>query len=150
MEHSWKVYVIECNTAKHFYVGITRMGEKRIMQHKLKQGSQFTRVHGVKRFMFLPECYSADLEVKNAERKTVIQLSEMDSTFEICGAGWTRTDHLPKSGYRGVECISGGRYRGRARTENGIRLKGPKRQTALEAHLDYLAYCKGLQHELVP
>ena len=50
----FRVYVVECETPGHFYVGsTTRLPYVREMEHREGWGSQWTRKHGFKRMLFM-------------------------------------------------------------------------------------------------
>lgn len=42
------VYVLECQTPNHFYIGQTNDVERRVGEHRTGLGAQFTIIHGVK------------------------------------------------------------------------------------------------------
>jgi hypothetical protein len=62
----FRVYVIECKTPGHFYVGATsRLPYIREREHKEKWGSKWTTLHGFKRTVFtriVPQICCAELE----------------------------------------------------------------------------------------
>lgn len=85
----WIVYIIACEQAGCFYIGITSQYEHRMGQHKLGQGAAF-----VKRFGFL---WSAILETA-PDKSTAMKLESYwvdllsRSSCTVAGAGKTRSD----------------------------------------------------------
>ena len=47
----WGVYIIECETPDHIYVGMSNNISRRLAQHRAGKGSKFTREHGVKKLL---------------------------------------------------------------------------------------------------
>lgn len=52
-EQMWFLYLIECKTPNHYYVGITSQLITREERHRSCRGAQFTQVHGVRTFEVL-------------------------------------------------------------------------------------------------
>lgn len=80
------VYVIECQTPNHFYVGATSHYDDRIKRHGLGRGARWTQIHGFKKVikkMEVPTMYLAKIfESKEVDRR--IALGE-----EVRGASYT-------------------------------------------------------------
>ena len=73
----YAVYVIECNTPKHVYVGITRNIARRLYQHRAAQGSEFTKKHGVHSVLRIQFVYN--------ERAALKLEDEWTSTYKAFG-----------------------------------------------------------------
>jgi len=80
---TYTVYLIECKTPNHFYVGITGCLGHRMEQHKGKEGSVWTKKHGVKCWQVIARGLAKD-EALSVERKVYLIMKEMG--FEVRGA----------------------------------------------------------------
>jgi predicted GIY-YIG superfamily endonuclease len=45
------VYVIECRTSDHYYIGLTRHFDERIRMHMCGTAARFTATHGFKKLV---------------------------------------------------------------------------------------------------
>lgn len=85
----WFLYLIECRTPDHYYVGITTQPYRRQHRHERGIGAQFTFCHGVKSFELL-ETYPTLASALKAECELTKELREIDH-FTVAGSIWTRT-----------------------------------------------------------
>ena len=83
---SYKVYIVICESANHYYVGFTSQFENRRLSHLRGKGPVFTRKHSAKSFHIVAETISKT-EAKRMEREAVLILASLG--FIVCGAGWT-------------------------------------------------------------
>lgn len=79
------LYVIECNTPKHFYVGLSNNIANRIGSHCFGNGSSWTKIHGVNRVVSIKEFQNETL-AKYAE---MIEVKRLSRIGEVRGAGIT-------------------------------------------------------------
>lgn len=79
------LYVIECATPYHFYVGISKEIDVRIKRHVSGHGSSWTRLHGFKKVVLTKE-FPDDRLAKQAEMMEVKRLRRIGN---VRGAGWT-------------------------------------------------------------
>lgn len=89
----WLLYVIECKTPQHVYVGITTEPEKRWKSHKTRKGAFFTRHYGVKRFHGV-RILDSGPEAREAERKMVVTLKRKG--YQAAGSVWCWVDVTKK------------------------------------------------------
>lgn len=80
------VYLIECQTPNHFYVGMTSNWRKRRQRHLAIKGSVWTSQHGVKSIQLMAEC-ETEKEAKQLERVLTLQIKSEGR--QVRGAGWT-------------------------------------------------------------
>ncbi len=78
------VYVIECRTPKHHYVGFTTNLERRITQHNTGTGSEFTKIHGVKRVVET-FYYKTEEDALAAEEKITRQYMKKFGVSNVAG-----------------------------------------------------------------
>ena len=77
------IYVLECITPNHFYVGYTQNFSSRLSNHRHGRGAMFTKLHGVKRVIGTFE------GSKDLERKIVVWLLEAGPQFTIVGGPYS-------------------------------------------------------------
>lgn len=65
------VYVIECKTPNHYYIGLTQDYDRRIRKHKQGEGARFIKVHGFLRVIRV-EYYESYYYAKERDRKSVV------------------------------------------------------------------------------
>ncbi len=82
------VYLIECEDADHFYVGMTAHFEHRSLQHRKGRGSVFTRVHGVRAISVLGEYPYRD--APTAERQWTLRIRQALPRANVSGSGGGR------------------------------------------------------------
>ena len=80
------VYVLECKTPEHYYVGITHNLAKRIRDHSLRRGARFTQIHGVKKLVKCIQCNN-ELDAKQLEKKITQPLIHSYGRNNVCGGG---------------------------------------------------------------
>ena len=87
MKKGWKwfVYIIECKDGT-YYTGMTWKSELRFDQHASGLGGKYTRIHGVKRLVYLEE--HDDLEVARKREKQIKGWSKSKKMNLIKGE-WT-------------------------------------------------------------
>ena len=87
MKKDWKwfVYIIECKDGT-YYTGMTWKSELRFDQHASGLGGKYTRIHGVKRLVYLEE--HDDLEVARKREKQIKGWSKSKKMNLIKGE-WT-------------------------------------------------------------
>jgi putative endonuclease len=78
------VYVIECRTPKHHYIGFTTNLERRITQHNTGTGSEFTKIHGVKRVVET-FYYHTEEDALEAEEKITRQYMRKFGVSNVAG-----------------------------------------------------------------
>ena len=78
------VYVIECRTPNHYYVGFTRNLYQRITQHNTGIGSEFTKIHGVKRVVETFYYFTED-DALAAEEKITRQYMKKFGASNVAG-----------------------------------------------------------------
>ncbi len=79
------VYCIECITPNHIYVGETSQLEIRICAHKYRDGSSFTKRHGVKRWCIVASA-ATKKEAEKLEREEYLRLKTKG--FKMGGFQW--------------------------------------------------------------
>lgn len=89
------VYLLECLTTDHFYVGTTTNLKHRYTQHLLGNGCRFTAVHGVRQLMkavLLKDIHRAH----HTEREWIDRLLHENPDACVRGAGRTQScPHIP-------------------------------------------------------
>ena len=83
------VYVIECKTPNHYYVGETRQYEHRIRSHKRGTGARFTSVHGFRRVIDT-KYVESESEAKKCERELTDLYIKKYGLENVAGAGKTQ------------------------------------------------------------
>lgn len=81
----WTLYLIECVTPNHFYVGITSNYAHRLKTHRGRTGARFTYRHGVKSAQSV-HIYPSERLAKLAERLYVAHLRYQGK--KVAGAGF--------------------------------------------------------------
>ncbi|MDP3779338.1 MAG: GIY-YIG nuclease family protein [bacterium] len=75
----WYVYIVECNDGT-YYTGMTWKPDQRWIQHSSGLGSEYTKVHGVKRVAYLEEYEDLDqarrreLQIKDWSQEKKLKL----------------------------------------------------------------------------
>jgi predicted GIY-YIG superfamily endonuclease len=82
------VYLIECETPDHWYVGVTSDYQKRRAAHAAGTGAAFTRVHGFKASTVIQEV--SDMEAAKAAERTVTEALRRGPDLHVAGAGWSQ------------------------------------------------------------
>ncbi len=92
----WHIYIIECCTPHHIYVGITRgSAMRRWLQHAAGLGARFTRAHGVHRATICYSTYSMR-DAEWIEHFQVKELRRLNPWACVRGAHHVaRCSHLP-------------------------------------------------------
>lgn len=85
---TWFLYLIECQTPDHYYVGISTAPHERRRRHEGGYGAKFTQIHGVKTFELLTT-YPSLAEALKAEYNLTKDLREMEGLI-VAGACWTQ------------------------------------------------------------
>lgn len=83
------VYVIECLTANHFYVGATQHLIDRIRSHRRGGGARATAKFGFKKLAQVIEVCDME-QAKKLEKLLVLRLRQ-NAGYIVYGAGWTPT-----------------------------------------------------------
>jgi predicted GIY-YIG superfamily endonuclease len=85
MDDMWFLYLIECETPRHYYVGISSQPLTRERNHRAGsgKGSPFTQLHGVKTFELLA-VYNSREEAERVEQQFTDDLRE-DGTLVVAG-----------------------------------------------------------------
>jgi predicted GIY-YIG superfamily endonuclease len=80
------VYVIECETPNHYYIGLTRSYNHRIRNHMRGKGARFTQVHGFKKVIAV-KSHESEKCAKESERELTEQYIQTYSIENVAGAG---------------------------------------------------------------
>lgn len=83
------VYVIECATPNHYYIGLTQDFEGRIRRHMDRKGAKFTSEHGFKRVICKEEYYWED-DAKERESELTQDYIDKYGIENVAGAGWSQ------------------------------------------------------------
>jgi predicted GIY-YIG superfamily endonuclease len=79
----WFLYLIECETPNHYYVGISSQPFERERYHRGGRGTPFTELHGVGTFELLA-FYDSREEAEKAEQQFTDELRK-DTTLVVAG-----------------------------------------------------------------
>ena len=83
------VYVIECKTPNHYYIGETKELKKRIRRHMLGKGARFTKVHGCRRIINTKHV-STESEAKKWEKELTDLYIKKYGLENVAGADKTQ------------------------------------------------------------
>jgi len=83
------VYVIECKTPNHYYIGLTADYERRIRRHKEGGGARFVKVHGFKRVVRV-EFYELYYYAKERELKLTEYFIHTYGIENVAGAHYSQ------------------------------------------------------------
>jgi predicted GIY-YIG superfamily endonuclease len=81
------VYLIECETPDHWYVGVSGDYQERLDAHAAGAGAAFTRLHGVKASTVIQEV--SNMEAAKAVERTVTEALRRVPGLRVAGAGWS-------------------------------------------------------------
>jgi len=82
------VYLIQCKTPFHIYIGLTARLHRRIHQHEIGNGAFFTRKHGFSYYIVL-DTFDLEADAKKFEWEIVQELGN-DPQLTVRGAGRTQ------------------------------------------------------------
>ena len=88
-DHQHLVYVLECITPGHYYVGLTKNLRVRFEQHKKGQGSEYTKIHGAKQIIQIIPCHSKEHALKE-EKKVTRTLIKKYGINKVAGSHWSQ------------------------------------------------------------
>lgn len=80
------VYVIECETPNHYYVGLTQNFAERMKQHESGTGSEFMSVHKFKKVVY-KETHEWEEDAKTRERELTMQYKSTYGDENVAGGG---------------------------------------------------------------
>ncbi len=80
------VYVLKCKTPGHYYVGITDNLERRVRQHAMGRGAEFTRLHGF-RSLLIFYTVGSEQQAKKVERTWTLRSRSL--AVPVAGGGWS-------------------------------------------------------------
>jgi predicted GIY-YIG superfamily endonuclease len=88
------VYVLECCTPKHYYIGHTRTN-RRLIDHVNGYGAEFTKMHGVRRIAHYE--HLDDLEsAKEREKELTHHFALLHGFENVAGASWSQCKKNPE------------------------------------------------------
>lgn len=83
------VYVIECATPSHYYIGLTQHFEERIKNQMCGKGAKFTCVYGFKKVVCKEEYYWEE-DARDRERELARDYMCKYGIENVAGAGWSQ------------------------------------------------------------
>ena len=90
------LYLIQCHTKNHYYVGITGDVKKRMILHKNGNGAWFVKQHGFKSYRVL----GTGFEWKKAGKLETRITAELNKAGYItCGGGYTKAESFEPKNY---------------------------------------------------
>jgi predicted GIY-YIG superfamily endonuclease len=83
------VYVIECRTPDHYYIGLTQHFDERMGKHMCGTAARFTATHGFKK-VISKQGYEWKEDAKDRERELTEQYTQRYGVEKVAGAGWSQ------------------------------------------------------------
>lgn len=84
-QNKYYVYVIECQTPDHYYIGYTHDLENRIEEHKKGDGAKFTKIHSVKKVIYF-EGISSLKKAKDREQELTLEYMRKFGQENVAGS----------------------------------------------------------------
>lgn len=83
------VYVIECKTPDHYYIGLTRFFDRRIRRHMNGKAARFTRLHGFNQVVHM-EHHRYEEDAKARESELTEYYIRRYGIENVAGGGWSQ------------------------------------------------------------
>ena len=79
------VYMIECKTPNHYYIGLTRDYDKRIRNRMRGKGARFTQAHGFRKVIAV-KYHESEKCAKECEKELTEQYIQIHGVENVAGA----------------------------------------------------------------
>jgi predicted GIY-YIG superfamily endonuclease len=89
---TYYVYLIECKTPEHYYIGLTQHLEYRLKQHAKGRGAQFTKHNGFKKVLRVIKCRNLE-HAKFVEKNLTRAYRKQHGTQNVSGYCYFR-EHM--------------------------------------------------------